>query len=138
MQARYFVLEPAAENGHGAASRAALAAYAQAIRGEDPRLASALDSWNGDLATPTEPEMPLPEERVSALGVLELMRMASGRAQKGKDGANWAPVELKAVAEQTRIPLARIEQVAELLELGQMYKVEGTVGFVRMEDGKDR
>jgi len=42
---KYFVLSPTKNTPYGAASRKALLAYAEAIDGENPKLAFELQSW---------------------------------------------------------------------------------------------
>lgn len=45
LQMKYFVLKPAGESPYARASRAAMAAYAYAIREENPKLSEELEVW---------------------------------------------------------------------------------------------
>ena len=47
LESKYFVLKPKGEDDYAAASRAALYAYAAAIRHANPQLASDLEAWAG-------------------------------------------------------------------------------------------
>lgn len=42
---QYFVLKPGNEGWHGRASRAAILAYAESVRADNPKMAKQLEDW---------------------------------------------------------------------------------------------